>query len=381
MGDNPASEATTAPAEALDFSAVTDAITQGFQSLASIPPREAPQGQTFDQVKEPAPYRFDGVMGAHDFSQDLCRAIRFGDGDARQRLDEFFSGLSFAATDSGDVGVLNPNGFRPDLWVGPAPVKTPVADTILRGGLTNGTPFVVPTFASSSGMVNEHTEGVEPDDGVYTASSLTVTPSALSGKVEITREVIDAGGSPQVSGIMWSEILRQWDLAKENAAAGVLLGSNAAELGTVMAGTETDTDLDQALTAKLAELAFSDYTFTTAIGHTGLYQRLVAAKDGDGRRLYPILNPTNAGGSTTSRYQSVNVGGYDFIPAGSLGASGMNNKSYIFDPSGVAFWMSAPQRIALPDTVATTGNLGLFGYKAGAVLDAQRVKKITFASA
>jgi hypothetical protein len=320
----------------------------------------------------------NGLAHGHDFSTDLFAAIRFNDGDSRQRLDGFFDNLSFAAVSSANVAGVNPNGYRPDLWLTPAQPKTPIADAILRGGLTDGRPFVVPTFGTSSNLVNAHVEGVEPVDGGFTAGSMTVTPSALDGQVKIVREVIDAGGSPQTSGIIWTEVLRQWDIAKEAAAGVVIVGSAAAEAGTAFAGTEVDGALDAALTAKQLTLAFSDYSYTLGLGHVDLFNKLVAAKDSSGRKLYPLINPQNANGSVAEKYQRLNAGGYDFVPANALGATTVNKKSYLLDPSGVAFWMSAPQRIALPETVATTGNIGLFGYKAGAVLDVNRIKKLTY---
>jgi len=366
----------------VDFAALDTKLTEGFAALAAkLPERETPPaaGEGAPKVTEPLPYRFDGGPSEHDFSSDLFAAIRFKDGEAKQRLDEFMA-AQFAATDSADVGALKPADFRPDLYVDQLVPGTPVFDALNKGSLNSITPFVVPKFGSSSGLVDDHEEGVEPDNGTFTATSQTVTPTAVSGKAEITREVVDAGGSPQVSGLIWTQIQRSYRAQLEAKAAALLTGSTAAELGTAIAAGAVDSALAEALLGKLALLPFIDggENFTGFLGHAELYAALAAAKDDAGRPLFPQVAPSNANGTTAARFASIAVGGWNLTPAKSLGAVGTGQKSYLFDPMFGGVWASAAQRIALPDTVATTANVGVFGYVGTAVLDAARIRKITY---
>jgi hypothetical protein len=393
MGDeNPAPESGADPeaapqefARQEDLNAmVATAVTAAFAAIpgaapgAGIPPREVVPAGLGIKVNEPQLYRFDGKAGQYDYSTDMFAFAR-GDSEAGQRLADFNESIDFAAVTQANVSSLQPTYYRPDLYVAPPVHKTPIADAITTGDLQSGVPFIIPSFATSGNMVNTHVEGVEPTDGTFTTGSLTVTPSALDGLIEVNREVVDAGGNPQTSALIWAEVQRQWAIARENAAAAVLTGSAAAELGAAFAGTEVDTALTTALESKLSVLAFSDYAFAYAFGHIDLYGKLNAAKDGNGRKVYPIINPQNASGTVAERYQSMAIGGYPWLPAAGLGATGVNKKSYLVDPSAIGFWMSAtPKRIALPETTAMGLRFGIFGYKGGGVLDVNRIAKVTY---
>ncbi|MGV8967197.1 MAG: hypothetical protein ACOH2F_13050 [Cellulomonas sp.] len=378
MGDN--TPEVEAPG-ALDFTAIgakVDDLAARFAAI-TLPPREVISATEGLTVTEAPLYRFDGGIGEHEFSTDLFNAIRFKDGEAKVRLDTFME-AQFAATATGGVASLNPVGYRPDLYVDSAVAATPVYDALNKGGLTNNTPFVVPKFGSSSNNVNDHVEGVEPTDAVFTATSQTVTPSAVSGQARLTREVVDAGGSPQVSGLIWTQMQRAYLAALETKSALLLTASAAAELGTLITAASVDGTLAGLLQANLALIPFIDggEYFTTLVGHQDLYAALVAAKDTTGRPIFPQVAPSNANGTVSSKFTSVNVGGWNMAPAKSLGATTVNKKSYIFDPMFGGVWASNAQRIALPDSVATTANVGIFGYVGSAVLDATKIRKITY---
>ncbi|MFI6763896.1 hypothetical protein ACIBF5_32730, partial [Micromonospora sp. NPDC050417] len=160
------------------------------------------------QVREAIPYRFDrkGNLTAgpqYDFSSDLWRAQR-GDGEsyeraltfARGQIGGFVASSATAAefeTDMADVAALNPSRQRPDLWVDQLDYATPLWDFVNRGPIADASPFIVPKFSSSSGLVGDHTQNQEPTAGTYVTTTQTITPSPLSGKAEITREAWDQG--------------------------------------------------------------------------------------------------------------------------------------------------------------------------------------------
>jgi hypothetical protein len=153
---------------------------------------------------------------------------------------------------------------------------------------------------------------------------------------------------------------------------------NAATVAELTTALTTSTDLVTDYTTALAAVPFIDGSelFNFFLGHQHLYQQLAAAVDGDGRPMFPTLNPTNADGTAAARFRRLNTAGYDLVPAKSLGAVGTNLKSYIGDSDGASVWSSAPQQIRI-ETVAFV-KIGLFGYQAGAVLDTNRIRKITY---
>ncbi|MEU0312489.1 hypothetical protein [Nocardioides sp. NPDC006273] len=374
MADN--TETAEAPQ---DFSAVTTAITEGFAAL-TVPPREVtPAGEGV--TREESPYRFNGTRGAHEFSTDLFAGTK-GSGESMQRVQDFIQ-HTFAAVDSGDVTSVNPNGFRPDLYVDYIEKDAPVYAAINSGGLSGPTPYVVPKFASSSNEVADHAEGVEPaNDVTFVTDDDTVTPAALSGRAVITRKVYDAGGNPQVSAMIWRQMNRKYAELLETKAAAFMNSLTLTELGGTLTTGATDATLAKLVKAGLVGAQFIDgsgsWDFFT--GHRDLYTALATAVDGDDRPYFPVVNAVNADGTAGGKFRSLDIGGHNLLPAGTLGASGVNQKSFIGDKEGLHFVNTAPQRIDLAETVATV-SFGLYGYWAAALLDGNKVRKLTYDNA
>jgi phage head maturation protease len=361
-----------------DFSPITDAIRDGFQAIS---PRETVTNQV-ESVREAPAYRFDGVRGEHDFSADLIAFGRDHDADAGARVMAFMQeqfSPSFDV-DTGNVTALNPSRVRADMYVDERTYRTPVYDALYRGSITDMTPFIVPKFNTASGLVADHVEGVEPTPGAFTATSQTVTPSAVSGKVEITREVWDQGGNPQASGLIWNKMVYNYFQALETAAAAVLTAAAASITDIALTTNAEDDVLVGELTAALADLQFAagGELISLALTHQNLYRRLAAAVDADGRKLLPQYGPTNAEGMARSRFGSLDVAGYEFVPARSLGAASANtSNSWLIDPSSVHLWNSPPQRLEFQYRVAYV-DLAIWGYKAAAITDTAGVRQITY---
>lgn len=335
-------------------------------------------------VGEPAPYRFDRAgnlcKGSHDFSTDFIAATRDRDDAANDRVLDFLRVQFDVAT--GDVNELNPARNRPEMYVDQREFKYPVWDAISKGTLTDITPFVFPKFSSASGLVAAHTEGVEPSSGTYVTTSQTVTPTAVSGKAKITRETWEQGGNPQVSNLIWQQILRSWFEALEAAAVALLDAATPTALATFTAGGGTDRrTLVAELTAGLAGLQFvrGGYRFTDGFAQVDLYKHLVEAKDADGRPLLPMIGPNNSNGQVESRFGAVQVGGTLFYPAWALAASGsVAASSYLFDRGDVHGWASVPQRLTFDLTEVAHVYLGVWGYKATAISDITGVRELTY---
>lgn len=359
--------------------ALTGAISDGFANLANPQGggREVvPAGRPTIEVNEPTPYRFDGIAGAHSLVEDLRDALFSNSNEARQRVDEFM-GEAFAVA-TGNVGSLNPTQNRPDLFVPNLDFSRPLWESVSTGTVTDRTPFTVPKFSSATGLVAAHVEGVEPTPGAFTATSQSVTPTAMSGKVEINREVLDQGGSPQADAIIWSEMQRAYFEAIEQGIATMLNAVPTAELN--LAGA-TDAALVAAMTNYYAGLQFvrGGNRYTGLVLDGMLFPALINAKDGQGRPLLPILGPTNANGQTTGGFDRVQIGNQSGRAAWALGAT-TASKSYSFVPSSVWAWASAPTRFSFEYQVKSV-DLAIWGYRAAAVLRDSDVKPIDYTTA
>jgi HK97 family phage prohead protease len=363
-----------------DFSAISDAIKAGFEGLTNAEGREVIQAGAQLQVEEPAPYRFDGIAGEHDFSTDLIAYGRDRDAEAGERVMKFMAEQFTPKfdVDTGNVTTLNPSRQRPDMYVDERRFRTPLYDALHKGAITDMTPFLFPKFNSAAGLVADHVEGQEPTPGSFTATNQTVTPSAVSGKVEITREVWDQGGNPQVSGLIWNKMVQHYYSALEVKAKAVL--DAASPTGIPLTTGATDDDLVNELEAAIADLNFvaGGNTFDYAASHANLYKRLAAAVDSTGRKLLPIIGATNANGQARSKFYSIDVAGVEFVPVPSLGAaSTATSSSYLIDTSSVHLWNSAPQRLEFQYRVAYV-DLAIWGYVATAISDLAGVREVTY---
>lgn len=363
-----------------DFSQITDAIKAGFADLNAFGPREVvPATSTQFAVTEELPYRFDGVGGKFGFIEDM-HAAQQGDSEARQRLAVFgeeFAQVMFAVT-TGNVSTLNPTQNRPELYVPNLTYSRPLWESVSTGVVNDKTPFTVPKFSSATGLVGAHTEGTEPTPGAFTATSQTITPSALSGKVEINREVLDAGGSPQADSIIWGEMVNAYYEAIEARIATALAAVPTAELNLASA---TNATLVDALTNYYAGLQFvrGGNRFTGLALDGMLFPALVNAADTTGRKLLPVFGPNNAQGQVSGAFDRVQIGNQTGRAAWALGATNAS-KSYSFVPSSVWAWASAPKKFVFEYQVKSV-DLAIWGYAATAVLRDSDVKPIDYTTA
>jgi HK97 family phage prohead protease len=373
------------------------------------------------QVTEPLPYRFSRQAGRtvfaadqpHDFSSDLFAVIRAGVGDggsgveaaaARQRLDavisEAFSARSttamFADVESADVTALNPNRHRPDLWQPQMDYATPLWDMV-DAGTTDGSKFDVPKFTSAAGLVGPATEKVEPASGSFVAELQTITPTQVWGKVEITRQSWRAGGNPALSGILWDQMLREYYEDREAAVATFLATLTAATDITLTGrpAATPDNDDDQVtvgdFSTALTDLQFvrGGNRFRAFAVHQDLYRLFGRVTDDAGRKLFPMLAPSNANGTTAPLYRTIDIDGVTAVPSWALGAGGQTTatNSWLFDPAVVRGWASAPERMFwdFGATVQTANipqlsfvTLGIYGDVAFANINIAGVRQVIF---
>ena len=352
---------------------------------------------------EPVPYRFDRggnfVAGTHNFSADLLDMARandrFGNGtDAGKRVMDMIR-ADFATVITTDVDETNPSIQRPDLFVDKRDYQYPLWDIVNKGAPPNGVqPFVFPKYNSSGTLVAAHVEGTEPTAGGYTTTNQTVTPTALSGKASLTREVWDMGGNPAVSTLIRNQMRRDWFEGLELAAGTFLNTLTAAadislNTGATGGAAPTSAQLLANWDSAVADLMYTraGQTLTAFALEPFLYKAFVNALDGNGRPLFPILNPQNANGSVAPRFRTLDLAGITGVPAWGLGAGtgGSVNNSWLFDPLTVWGFATAPQYFEFPGTASGGGyaptamvDIAIWGYKAFANSDINGVRQVTY---
>jgi HK97 family phage prohead protease len=371
------------------------AVVPAAETFTAEPRQEVNPVRLTASVSEPVPYRFDRggnfTHTQHDFATDLVSMLKRGDLDGGTDAGKRVMGLLAAkfTVETGDINELNPNIQRPDMYVDQADYKYPLWNMVRKGTPPNGVqPFTFPKFNSSSGLVGDHTEGTEPSSGNFTTTSQTVTPTAISGKASITRETWDMGGNPAVSTLIFNQMVRGWNEGLESATATFLNTLTAATditLTTAAVNEALAADWD----AALAGLQFTrGYDFSAFAMEQVLYKAFVAARDDVGRVLYPISAPQNVNGTAQSRFRTLDLGGVTGVPSWALASTpGAANNSWLFDPTVIHGWASAPQRLEFAGTNGSGAyspvafiDVAIWGYKAFANTDVAGVRQVIYDS-
>lgn len=384
------------------------------QPRPTVDPTQRPAALT--AVAEALPYRFsrkavDSPLGrrydwqiedgSHSFGADLRAMMYAGDTEGHSEFGKrvmaafgYATKAAFAGVASTDVSVLNPAIQRPDMYVDVPDYRYPIMALINRGAPPNGIqPFTFPKFNTSSTLVAAHTEGTEPAQGSFTATSQTITPSPSSGEVNLTRETIDMGGNPAAQTLVFNKMLQAWFEALETNAATFLNTLTAAadlalNTGATAGSPPTSAQLYGNWVAALSGLPFlRGYDFTAMVIEQNLYQAFCAVVDTTGRPLFPMLGATNANGQTRPRYTSLDLGGVTGVPSWALTHTvGSLNNSWLFDPATVYAWATQPQRLDFPGRKPADGSyapvawvgMGIWGYTAFANTDINGVKQVTY---
>ena len=371
------------------------AATPPTEFATNVDPRHSPPPAGV-QVNEPAPYRltFDrrgqAVLsrGTHDLSQDYHAWFSTGDKAAGDRALSFIQAKMEATFNvaTTDIDELAPARQRPDMYVDQRQYRYPMWDAVNKGTLADITPFAFPKFNTATGLVAAHVQGTEPTTGVFTTTGQTVTPTAYSGKARINREVWDQGGNPQVSTLIWNQMVRGVNEALEAAIVTELNAGTFTALATLTAGAVDRTVAGRTLGAEiesaiaLLQFVRGGYAFTDGFAQADLYKALADARTTTGEPVYPMIGPANRNGSSGTRFGSIVVGGQEFSPAWALAAAGQvaATKSYLVDRTAVHGWASTPQRLTMDQTAVAYVDLGVWGYQATAVSDTNGVRTITW---
>lgn len=396
----------TAPAfTAADGKALGEQVAQLAKSVADLGQIQInPVGGV--QVKEKPIYRFDGNLAdsGFDFSTDFVAAIRDGDAAAGKRVMDFANASIMnpaAAVDfaigQADTAAVNPAQYRPDMFKDEEPpLPSPLYDTFYAGVVKDNTPFFYSKLGTYSLGTAPHVEGVDPAEGsLNTVEGATITPVLRSGRFGLRREVIDQGGNPQVSGMIWNKVLRTHRLELEAIAASALK-SKVVDYGT-LATPAVGADgaaIGKALKGGLVDLRFTadGQRFKKFFAAKDLYSALSDAEEmlavldssdeviriGNGRPLYPILAPSNADGTTASGLSSINVAGIKVDPTWST--SPQHNSFYV-DPQAVKVWNSGLSRLDRVKESAVGHYVDFWFYAAEHVYDTSGVLKVAYQKA
>ncbi|HTE69886.1 MAG TPA: phage major capsid protein, partial [Actinomycetes bacterium] len=241
-----------------------------------------------------------------------------------------------------------PPGYRPDLFVPLLAQDRPLVNALSRGTIANATPFVVPVFGSMTNLTDPHTEGNAPSEGSIAMTTKTVTPGAISGKLPLTREIVDSS-NPAIDQIALAAMREDYARQTEANVFTLLNGTSGAG-GTITAefvpsGSQAFQSANaagtiDALRSQLAKYPFRRFASPTlALMGQVATTVLATAEDTTGRPLFPSVGAQNATGLGNAVTQGWFVDGLAFRPAWAITSAVGATDTHIFFINRADAWV------------------------------------------
>lgn len=351
---------------------------------------ESVRAARYSVIREEPVYRFDGLgesIVRDSWKAVVDRGTATGDA-AAERINKFrrqveevaeLAGnglLQFAPQSTSTASQIIPPGYRPDLYVSELNRMRPMVALTRQASIPNATPFAVPVFSSSTGVSADHVEGTNPTDGSLTFTTRTVTPQGISGRLVLTRELVDSS-NPAIDQIAFNTMRESYARQTEtklytllngtSGAGGVITGDfvpSGAQASTTAGGTDNQT-LVKHIRERLAKYSFNRFAQPTAatMGQ-GATVRLATAVDTTQRPLFPFLGPQNAVGTGNTQAGSWLVDGLGFTPAwANTGVAAGDSQILIWNDNDVYVWESPTLAFRFEEKQGPANiELNIFGY-------------------
>ena len=376
---------------------IGESVSAGFKvALENIAmPQDGPQpvrAARFTVTREAPVYGLNGM--GESLVRDAWNAAMSRDDDAIDRLRKFraqtedLSKLThnelhrqkFTTITTGNASQVIPPGYRPDLFVPMLAQGRPMVNALSRGTIQNATPFVVPTFGSVSGASADHVEGTNPTDGTVVLGTKTVTPGAISGKLILTREIVDSS-NPAIDQIALNAMLESYNRQTEakvytllngaNGAGGVITsgfvpsGAQAATFASTGGTPFAEAALIKGIRQQLAKYPFSRFA-APQVGLMGQNATSIIAgtMDSTGRPIFPSIGAQNTSGLGNAVQQGWYVDGLPFIPAWAMtGTAAGDSQIMMLNPLDAWVWESSLLTFRYEEKSGPANiELALFGY-------------------
>jgi hypothetical protein len=369
--------------------AMSSAFTSALEKIdAPQYARGTVRAARFALDKEPPTYSFNGL--GHSIMRDTWYALGAKDADAIARISKYREQVKFAVeyqqrqffdintTDQGDI--INP-GYRADLYVGEMSKGRPIINLLARGQLANATPFTVPVFATKSNATNDHVEGTHPTHGNITFDTKTITPVAISGAIQLTREMVDSS-NPAIDQIAFAAMRESYNAQTEakaytalndtNGVGGVITSTQVPSGGQADVSSGDGNDLLLKIRDRLAVYPFRRFASPSGAVMSQEATSLLATAQSaeDGRFQLPSIGASNSAGVGNAVTQGWSIDGLPFVPAWSMTGNTSGDADVIIVNSADAWaWESSLLQFRFEEKYGPEMiEVALFGYFATHVL-------------
>jgi len=322
-------ETLSAIAEALNgVTSVLSEFTQA-QSTEEAPAEAAAAtlpGRKFAATtvtKEPFPYGFDGSAGSSIF-KDMLNARQ--DAVAASRVEQAHDLVNkLAAADEAAIStdITVPNEYRDAMMVNLAAYPRDIADNVPSIAISSARPQLVPvvdSFVADGGSgepVTAHVENTNPASAEIDIDYDTFTPVLYSGKIDVSREAIDAG-SPAMDATLLALLRRSYSNVTDLAAYTAIAGYGGIDTASSTTDASNVVEAQNMVTTILGEMADfkarAGYAADIIWAAPGEFKDVTSLNAADGRPLFPYVNPSSAvGAGVQANHDTVYVNGVRMI--------------------------------------------------------------------
>jgi hypothetical protein len=184
------------------------------EAMNRAPMASADAGTGLVQVRsEPELYRRDNQVEI-SFFRDLLHAG--DDPDCRSRIDRHSMMMRATGTTATGAGVVPPSWLFEEFAILQHGAR-PWADTLRRVGISDANPVnigkQVTPGATVAAQVNE---GDLPSDGSFNANLITTQPKTYTGKVDVSRQLVD-GSNPAIDSLVYADAMGAYNEQIESA--------------------------------------------------------------------------------------------------------------------------------------------------------------------
>jgi HK97 family phage prohead protease len=369
---------------------VGESISAGVKAALeeiSSPQRGSVKAARYAVTREEPVYRFDG--SGFSLVRDAWYAATTKDDESVDRLRRYRKqteevarlfadrGLSFTPQSTSTASQVIPPGYRPDLYVTQLQQGRPMVSSASQGSIANATPFTVPTFTSVTTGSADHVEGTNPSDGSLSFGTKTVTPQAVSGRLVLTREIVDSS-NPAIDQIALAAMRESYARQTEAKVYTLLNGANGAggtittgfvpsgsQAATYVGSTGTPPALIGGIRARLAAYPFNRFASpSAALMGQNATAILAQAADSTGRPIFPSTGATNSMGLGNAVSQGWSVDGLNFVPAWAItGVAAGDTQIFILNSSDLWVWESPLLTFRFEEKQGPANiELNIFGY-------------------
>jgi len=310
----------------------------------------------------------DAGLERRSFFQDLLHAQLDHDPGATAMLERHGLQMRAMGTMGTGPGVIPPRWLFEEFAI-IAHGARPWADTLRKVGIDNANPVNLGKQVTPGAAITATTEGSPAGDGSFNANVITTNPVTYTGKVDVSRQLVD-GSNPAIDSLVYADCMGAYNEPVENAVVAAFEALTGAGLagtitypGTAPAYTNLpDAFIDAGASIIKRRKAPPRVVFMS----TGAWAFLAKQKDTQGRPLVTTgqhgpVNSYGLGDAVLYSHIAGEVVGLQCIPSW----AGVDNHMYVLKADDSLLLESSTFNFRYDEVLGPSAiRLGVWGYAA-----------------